>query len=171
MDFRDLVRSGLDEYLEGLEQALDGLTPVELAWQPAPSSNNITWQVWHMARVEDRWVNSYLRQATEVWIVDKWYSKFGLQPEDHGARQTAEDAAAMPDLPLAGLMDYYRVVRDSTNSYVDSLTADDLGKSYSHPRTNPGPTVNWVLAHLLVEEAQHLGQVAYVRGMLRGLGN
>ena len=69
MDFRDLVRSGLDEYLEGLEQALDGLTPVELAWQPAPSSNNITWQVWHMARVEDRWVNSYLRQATEVWIV------------------------------------------------------------------------------------------------------
>ena len=36
MDFRDVVRSGLDEYLEGLEQALDGLTPVELAWQPAP---------------------------------------------------------------------------------------------------------------------------------------
>ena len=171
MDFRDLVRSGLDEYLEGLEQALDGLTPVELAWQPAPSSNNITWQVWHMARVEDRWVNSYLRQGTEVWIADKWYSKFGLQPEDHGARQSAEDSAAMPDLPLAGLMDYYRVVRDSTNSYVDNLTADDLGKSYSHPRTNPGPTVNWVLAHLLVEEAQHLGQVAYVRGILRGLGN
>ena len=51
------------------------------------------------------------------------------------------------------------------------MTDDDLGKSYSHPRTNPGPTVNWVLAHLLVEEAQHLGQVAYVRGMLRGLGN
>ena len=34
MDFRDVVRSGLDEYLEGLEQAIDGLTPVELAWQP-----------------------------------------------------------------------------------------------------------------------------------------
>ena len=170
MDFRDVVRSGLDEYLEGLEQAVDGLTPVELAWQPAPSSNNITWQVWHMARVEDRWVNSYLRQSTEVWIADKWYSKFGLQPEDHGARQTAEDAAAMPELPMADLMSYYAEVRKSTNAYVNGLTADDLGKSYSHPRSNPGPTVNWVLAHLLVEEAQHLGQVAYVRGMLRGLG-
>ena len=68
MDFRDVVRSGLDEYLGDLEKAVDGLTPVELAWRPTPSSNNITWQVWHMARVEDRWVNSYLRQSTEVWI-------------------------------------------------------------------------------------------------------
>ena len=171
MDFRDVVRSGLDEYLEGLEQALDGLTPVELAWRPSPSSNNIRWQVWHMARVEDRWVNSYLRQSTEVWIADNWYSKFGLQSEDHGARQTAEAAATMPELPLADLMDYYAEVRKSTIAYLEELTDDDLGKCYSHPRTNPGPTVNWVLAHLLVEEAQHLGQVAYVRGMLRGLGN
>ena len=171
MDFRDVVRSGLDEYLEGLEQALDGLTPVELAWQPSPSSNSITWQVWHMARVEDRWVNSYLRQATEVWIVDSWYSKFGLQPEDHGAGQSAEDAAAMPELPLADLMSYYEAVRKSTIAHLDSLKVDDLGKRYSHRRIDPGPTVNWVLAHLLVEEAQHLGQISYVRGMLRGLGN
>ena len=49
MDFRDVVRSGLDEYLGDLEKAIDGLTPVELAWRPTPSSNNITWQVWHMA--------------------------------------------------------------------------------------------------------------------------
>ena len=77
----------------------------------------------------------------------------------------------MPDLPLADLMSYYAEVRKSTIAYLENLTDDDLGKSYSHPRTNPGPTVNWVLAHLLVEEAQHLGQVAYVRGMLRGLGN
>lgn len=171
MDFRDLVRSGLDEYLGDLEKTLDGLTPVELAWRPTPSSNNITWQVWHMARVEDRWVNSYLRQSTEVWINDNWYSKFGMQPEDHGAGQSAEDATAMPETPMEDLMAYYAAVRKATNAYVEGLTEDDLARTFSHPRRNPGPTVNWVLAHLLVEEAQHLGQIAFIRGMLRGLGN
>ena len=72
---------------------------------------------------------------------------------------------------MADLMAYYAEVRNSTNAYVDGLTEDDLGKTFNHPRRNPGPTVNWVLAHLIVEEAQHLGQVAFIRGMLRGLGN
>ena len=29
----------------------------------------------------------------------------------------------------------------------------------------------WILGHVLVEESQHLGQVAYIRGMIKGLDN
>ena len=50
-DFKDAVRSGLIEYMEGLEKALDGLTDNELRYQPALHANFIEWIVWHMARV------------------------------------------------------------------------------------------------------------------------
>ena len=48
-DFRDAVRSGLIEYMEGLEKALDGLSEDELRYQPALHANFIEWIVWHMA--------------------------------------------------------------------------------------------------------------------------
>ena len=28
--------------------------------------------------------------------------------------------------------------------------------------------IGWILGHILAEESQHLGQVAYIRGMIRG---
>ena len=67
-DFKDAVRSGLVEYMEGLEKALDGLTEDELRYQPALHANFIEWIVWHMARVEDRWVNLVLRQDDDIWV-------------------------------------------------------------------------------------------------------
>ncbi len=156
--------------MDGLNEALDGLTQVELDWRPAPSSNSIAWQVWHMARVEDRWVNMYLKQSVEVWIADGWHKRLGLQPEDHGANQTAEEAVAMPAMPIDLLMDYYKAVRVTVLDHLAGLSGNDLGNTFPHPTRGEGPTVAWVLAHLIVEEAQHLGQVAYLRGILRGLG-
>lgn len=37
------------------------------------------------------------------------------------------------------------------------------------PERRPGYTVGRMFSHLIVEESQHLGQVAYLRGLLRGL--
>ena len=51
MDFRDVVKLGLDEYLRDLLKALDGLTPEERRYQPDPESHHIDYAVWHMARV------------------------------------------------------------------------------------------------------------------------
>ena len=32
--FKDVLRSGLEEYLERLQVAIEGLTPAEVRWQP-----------------------------------------------------------------------------------------------------------------------------------------
>jgi hypothetical protein len=37
--------------------------------------------------------------------------------------------------------------------------------------TENGKTGTWIIGHLLVEESQHLGQVAYIRGIIRGFNN
>jgi hypothetical protein len=47
--FKEAIRSGLEEYLQGLRKAVEGLTQAELRWQPTLNTYNIGWQVWHMA--------------------------------------------------------------------------------------------------------------------------
>ncbi len=168
-DFRDAVRSGLIEYMEGLEKALDGLSEDELRYQPALHANFIEWIVWHMARVEDRWVNLVLRQDDDIWVKDGWYKRFGMDQDDYGREDTAEKMRAMPKTDINEMMDYYREAREVTLDHLDQMPIEDLDKKFYHPRRKIAVTGAWVLGHILVEEAQHLGQIAYLRGMMRGL--
>jgi len=169
MDFRDVVRSGLEEYTAHLKKTVDGLTPVELRWQPSLNANNINWLVWHIGRVEDGWINGYLRQSESLWRSQGWADRFGLPPERGGYGDTAEDIAAFPEIPMDELLTYLDAVRQSTLSLLDTLSEEDLPQTRTPRRTGTPPTVAWTLAHLLVENAQHVGQVAYIRGLLRGL--
>ncbi len=50
-DFKEAILSGMEEYLQGLQHAVEGLTPAEARWQPTLQTNHIAWLVWHMARV------------------------------------------------------------------------------------------------------------------------
>jgi len=167
--FKEVIRSGLEEYLQGLQRAIDGLTPAEARWQPTVNSNHIAWIVWHMARVEDRWVGRFLRETTEVWTAGGWANRFNMNPEAHGGGQTMEDVRAMPDIPLTDLMAYFEAVRAVTRRYFEQATDADLSREYHHPRLGV-VTGTWIVGHLLVEESQHAGQVALIRGMMRGLG-
>jgi hypothetical protein len=166
-DFKEAIKSGLTEYLEGLKKAVDGLTPVELRWQPTLASNPISWIVWHMARVEDRWVNQVLRGGVELWISDGWYEKFGMSEEAHGYGDTVEQVRAMPEVAMSDILDCFDAVRKSTLAHLERMTPEQLEATYAHPRLT-GTTGAWILGHILVENSQHLGQVAYIRGIIRG---
>ena len=167
--FKEAIRSGIEEYLEGLKTAIEGLTPAEARWQPTVHANHIAWLVWHMARVEDRWVSRYLRGTTEVWTADGWADRFSMDPESHGVGQTIEEVRAMPDIPLTDLMAYFDAVRAVTRRYLDQTTGEDLSREYHHPRLG-AITGTWIVGHILAEESQHTGQVALIRGMIKGLG-
>ena len=166
-DFKAAIKSGLEEYLDGLKKTVDGLSPTELRWQPTLASNPISWIVWHMARVEDRWVNQVLRKDVELWIRDGWHERFGMTEEAHGYGETEKQVRAMPDVPMSDILVYFDSVRQSTLAHLEQMTSADLEATYSHPRRS-GLTGAWILGHILVEEGQHLGQVAYIRGIIRG---
>jgi uncharacterized damage-inducible protein DinB len=165
--FKDAIQSGLEEYLQDLQRTLEGLTPAEVRWQPTLHTNHIAWLVWHMARVEDRWV-SRVRQRPEVWTADGWADRFHMDPTSGGNGQTMEEVRAMPALPLTDLLAYFAAVRAVTRQYLERATEADLSRE--NPRSRGGVvTGSWIVGHLLVEESQHLGQVALLRGMMRGL--
>ncbi len=115
---------------------------------------------------------TYVGDEDEVWIRDRWCERLRLPSAGNGAGHSAEDVAAFPDLALSDLLTYHDAVRESTFQVIDALTEADLEKTHPdrRPERTDHPTINWVLGHVAVEESQHVGQIAYIRGMLRGLG-
>jgi uncharacterized damage-inducible protein DinB len=168
MDFRAILRMALDECFEDLGKALRGLTPAERRFQPHPEANHIDFLVWHMARVEDSWIQPFAQGTPRIWQRDQWYQKLGLPEEESGFGYTAQQVASFPRFNFTDLMAYYGAVRGETLRYLEGLTATDLDRLPS-PERHPGYTIGKMFSHLVVEESQHVGQVAYLRGLQRGL--
>ena len=169
--FLQAIDSGLNEAFEKLKTALDGLSEDELHWRPSLESNTIDWMVWHMARAEDNWVNVRLRESDEIWNIEGWAERIGFTSESVGFGQNAEDIRAMPAFDVPILMEYYARVRQATSGYfANEMTDEALSKEITNPRYAPFSYAG-ILGHLLCEEAEHLGQIEYLRGMMRGLNN
>jgi hypothetical protein len=66
-------------------------------------------------------------------------------------------------------MAYFDAVRAVTRYYLAHATDVDLAQEYQHPRLG-SIKGTWIVGHILVEESQHVGQVALLRGMMRGVG-
>ena len=166
MMFKSIVKAAMTEYMEDLQDALDGLSPEERRFQPTPESHHIDFTVWHMARVEDGLINRRIRHGEQIWERDGWAERLGLPERDSGFGFSAEQVAILPEFSLDELMEYYQSVRREALEFIESLSADDLDKELY---AGWEYTVGGTLSHLVVEEAQHVGQVAYLRGMQRGL--
>ena len=165
--FRGALKSGMTEYLADLKTRLEGLSEAELCWQATLDSNTITWLVWHMARVEDGWINSSIGGGESVWDSGGWADRTGVTYDNSGYGQTADEARSMPAVDVALLIDYFDAVREASFKVIDEMSEEDLSKSYS--RGGRSVTWSWILGHVLAEEAQHLGQIGFIRGMVRGL--
>ena len=167
--YLEAIKSAYGEYLTEVKKAVDGLSKAEAYKQPGPDTNTIGWVVWHMARVEDYWINNVLAESGQVWNSGGWDKKFGMDPENRGAGQTIEQVLAMPPIEVSELLGYFDAVRAESSEVIDSLTEDKLAKNIEHPRFGT-ITGSWIVGHIIVEESQHTGQVALIRGMLRGFG-
>ena len=167
MDFRNIVQMALDEYTDELRRAVEGLTPAERRFQPTPDSHHIDFVLWHMARVEDNWVQEFGRGVGSVWERGGWAAKLGLPEQGNGWGYTAGQVAELPQFDLELLNEYAEAVRAGTIEFLDGLSSDDLDR-FPDPK-RPRACIGSMLSHVIVEESQHVGQVAYLRGIQRGL--
>ncbi|PON17798.1 hypothetical protein C2W62_11315 [Candidatus Entotheonella serta] len=168
----------LEESKRRLYRMLRDLTPEELVWQPAADANSIGFIVWHVARVEDRWLAGFaVKHITECWIRDGWAERLNMSASDTGVGFTSEQIdqfnKQMP--PIADVIAYFDTVREDMLIYLRSLNEADLDVA---PRRVPFPevgtlpsdfTIGRMFRQLIGEYNQHLGQVSYLRGLQRGL--
>ncbi|MBI14847.1 MAG: hypothetical protein CL782_01105 [Chloroflexi bacterium] len=165
--FQLAIKSGLDEYYEILNKSLDTLSQEELIFRPQIHSNSIVFLVWHMAMVEDWLTNEILLNNEKIWIIDKYYEKFPDLKEKRGYGFSQEELDKFPNMDIEWLINYYDVVRNNTNKLLENITEKDLYLKYEFKSEEV--TGYFILGRLITELSQHLGQVSYIRGMLRGL--
>ena len=136
MDFRDVTLQAITDFSEQLDAALDGLTPEQWRWRPTPSANHIMWIVWHLTRVEDMWINSYLAEADQVWEKRGWADKINMPAEDRfGVGDTPEQVGAFPDVAPELIAGYRADVLASVGPVIRGLTESDLPTT--RPEKNP----------------------------------
>jgi hypothetical protein len=171
MEWQELLVDGYGRALETLEKALDGLTPEDLDKRPCEDCNSMGWLAWHLARVQDHQLSD-LAGAEQLWIKEAWHRQFGREPDanDIGFGHSSADVAAFRSPAPEVLLDYYRAVMDNGHLFIRGLTPDDLDRELNEPWFQPLPTVGVRLISVMSDCLQHAGQVAYLRGMLKGKG-
>jgi uncharacterized damage-inducible protein DinB len=163
----ELLRYAFDQVHGTLRAALDGLGPDDLSHRPAPDANTIGWLAWHLLRVQDDHV-AEVAGHEQVWTSDGWVERFDLP---FGASATgygfdAEQVAAVrPSVDL--LLGYAEAVHARTAQFLDGLSDDDLDRVVD-TRWDPPVTLGVRLVSVLSDDLQHVGQAAFLRGLLAG---
>ncbi len=171
MEWQELLKDGYGRMLLVLEKALDGLSEDDLNQQPHPDSNSIGWLAWHLTRVQDHHIADLMGEE-QLWVRDGWHAKFkrASDPSDIGFRHRSEDVAAFKSPGAAIFLEYHRAVLDRSTHYISTLSAADLDRELNEPWFQPLPTVGVRLVSVISDGLQHAGQVAYLRGLLKGKG-
>ena len=161
----DVFIDFFERILENGVAVVDGLTDEQLAYRPTPDANSIAWLVWHTARVQDAQI-AHAAGTEEVWIAQGWVDRFGLDlgPEEHGYGHTSEQVGkvrASAEL----LADYLRATHEATVGYLRGVTEADLDEVID-TSWDPPVTRGVRLVSIVDDDAQHLGQAAYLRGLL-----
>ena len=168
MKSRDVLQESFGRLPELVEAAVRGLTPEQLRQAPADGANTIAWLVWHLSRVQDSHIAELIDEE-QVYVTGTWAPKFGLKadPSDTGYGYSAAQVAAVAPAGWEALTGYYTAVHARTMAYLDGLGDDDLDRVVDES-WDPPVTLGVRLVSVYDDDTQHVGQAAYVRGLIEG---
>ena len=172
MEWQQLITDIFMRISQELERVLDGLTVDDLNQRPHPDCNSIGWLAWHLTRIQDLIITEIMEEE-QLWIKDKWYATFKRTPNptDTGWRHSSEDATAFRSPDSGTLLAYHHAVLEQSKRYTkNKLTETDLKRKSKSPALTSVNTVCRRLVGFIDEGFQHVGQAAYVRGLLKGKG-
>jgi hypothetical protein len=168
MDVSDLLLDGFGRVAEEVHAVVGGLSRDELAWRVDPAANTIAWLVWHLTRIQDDHVAAAFG-LDQVWTTGGWQERFGF-PFPASATGWGHDAAAvgavMPDGDL--LLAYHEAVHTRTLDLVREVTRGGLDRVVDERWG--GVTLGVRLVSVLTDDLQHVGQAAFIRGVLDRTG-
>ncbi|NYG59253.1 putative damage-inducible protein DinB [Nocardioides daedukensis] len=160
-----LLTDSFDRILEGGLAAVDGLSEDQLAHRLSPEANSIAWLIWHLTRVQD----DHIADAAglqQVWAADGFEEDFALDlPADdtgfgHSAEQVGLVRASSEQLAA-----YLTRTHRQSVAWVGGLAEEDLDRVVD-TNWDPPVTLGVRLVSVINDDTQHLGQAAYLRGLL-----
>jgi uncharacterized damage-inducible protein DinB len=163
----DLLTDLFDRLPDSVRRVVDGLTPEQLIWAPEVGANSIGWTVWHLTRVQDDHVAEVMGVG-QLWSEGDWASRFGLSradPNNTGYGHKPDEVASIKPTGPEALVDYYTAVHARTHAYIRTLDEAALDRVVDE-RWDPPVTLGVRLISVADDDAQHIGQAAYVRGLM-----
>ncbi|MEU7086003.1 mycothiol transferase [Streptomyces achromogenes] len=167
MHAKDILIDGYGRIREEVHAVLDGLGPEELHHRPAPDTNTIAWLVWHLTRVQDDHIADAF-DLDQVWLAQDWQKRFGLDLPRHdtGYGHTPAKVAKVRVESAELLTGYYDAVHEQTLGVLRTLAAKDLERVVDE-RWDPPVGLGVRLVSVLSDDLQHVGQAAYLRGLVQ----
>ncbi len=169
MTLVEFFRRCLDQNYKSVVRSVNGLTPQELSWRPDPQCMSIGFIVWHYSRVLDVWFQAQVRGVPQLWE-EGWDSKFDrLNVPGGGFSFTAEQLEAFRVPDVSALMGYAEAAKAKAMECLQGLDDEDLEGVMVPQRFGDPITLATLFQQLVWELNQHGGQIAYLRGMQRGI--
>ena len=154
-----------------VDKALEDADDAMLEGRLNDESNSMGWLLWHKTRVVDRFVHAWCQEASQLWIKDGWYEKFGSSDDANvtGQGWDKEQVAAWKLPPKESLVGYYEAVKAAATEYIGSLSASDMERELNIP-PRPIASIGTLLGVLVFDNCVHGGQIAHLRGYYKGMG-
>jgi DinB superfamily len=166
MDIGPLLIELYDRIPPLVLEAVEGLDPGQLTWRPGPDANSIGWLAWHIGRVQDAQISAITGEA-QMWVGGTWARQMGLDPDprDVGYGHTSVQVASVKPESPGVLVEYLDAVQSATVAFLGTLAAEELDRIVDR-RRDPPVTLGVRLVSIADDCLQHVGQAAYVRGLL-----
>ncbi len=166
----EFIQRCLDQNYHSLVYCLEDLTSEELSWSPNTHSMSIGFIAWHCCRIKDMWIQSRSRGVPQLWE-ESWADKMGrapADPMDNGSRFTEKQLEEFQVPSLSLLLDYAKEANDKAMEFLQGINDDTLDKTViSALRGEIG--MSTMFQQVIWEFNQHGGQMAYLKGMQRGM--
>ena len=164
----ELLLDGFGRIRENVADVLAGLTAEQLAFRVDADANPVSWLVWHLTRVQDDHVAAAFGVA-QVWSAQGWARRLGLPDgmTDHGYGHASEQVASVAAATAAsGLLgEYHEATYAQTVKLVSEVRDADLDRVVDK-RWTPPVTLGVRLVSVMDDDMQHVGQAAFVRGVV-----
>ena len=166
MQSRDLLIYAYEQIQNTLRRAIEGLDAEQLTQRMGPEANTIAWLAWHLIRVQDDHVADVAGRE-QAWTAEGWADRFGLPfDESETGYGFSPDQVAQVRVESADLLlEYAADVHARTVDFLRGLSDSDLDRVVD-TRWDPPVTLGVRLVSVLSDDLQHIGQAAYVRGLL-----
>jgi hypothetical protein len=163
----DLLIDAFDRIAQTVRRTTEGLEAAELSGRVDPDANTIAWLIWHLTRVQDDHV-AEVAGRRQVWLDNGWAQRFGLTLDayDTGYGHSTQDVGRLDGASAEDLIGYHDDVHARTVDYLRTIGDDDLA-SIVDDNWDPPVTLAVRLVSVISDDLQHVGQAAFVRGVLQ----
>lgn len=168
MDSRDILTDAVSRPVGAAEAVLDGISAESLHAMPGGTGNSIAWLVWHAGRQMDAQLADLTGEA-QVWELGRWSERLGVErgAGEIGLGDTADVVAGLRIDDPGALRGYLAAVTEAVKQYLVKLREeqlDDVVDDAWDPPTTRGVRI----VSMIDDAAVHVGQAAYVRGLVDG---